>query len=361
MALQPDASRRADEVDAPPRRSLHLPASTLTTILLVAAAAWAVYQLRTVIGIVMLAAVLAVAFDPAVGWLERHRVPRWAGATLVVFATIAVLAGFVVLCGSSLLTQAHQLGGRIQEVEKEAVERLPPALAGMLPEKGGASSGASGFIKYAAALATALADALFGILIAFILTIYFLIEGRRTWRWLVAYVPKRNRGRVNETAAAATRAVRHYVAGNVATSIFAAVCVFVALTILHVPAALLLAILAGVCDFVPVLGFIVSAVPAVALAMTVSLTIAVIVAAVYVGYHLAENYLIGPKVYGGQLRLSNLAVLLAFAVGARLFGVIGALLALPVAAIYPCIEDVWLKDYLARDAVETHRRIERGA
>jgi len=57
-------------------------------------------------------------------------------------------------------------------------------------------------------------------------------------------------------------------------------------------------------------------------------------------------------VYGGQLRLSNLAVLLAFAVGAELFGILGALLALPVAAMYPCVEDVWLRDYLGRDAVE---------
>ena len=108
---------------------------------------------------------------------------------------------------------------------------------------------------------------------------------------------------------------------------------FVALWLLHVPAALLLALLAGVCDFVPVLGFAVSSVPAVLLALTVSAGTAIAVAAVYIGYHLAENYFIGPRVYGGQLRLSNLAVLLAFAVGAELGGVVGALLALPVAAM----------------------------
>jgi predicted PurR-regulated permease PerM len=131
------------------------------------------------------------------------------------------------------------------------------------------------------------------------------------------------------------------------------------LTILKVPAALLLAALAGICDFVPVLGFIVSAVPAVLLALTVSVTTALIVGAIYVAYHAVENYLIAPHVYGDRLRLSNLAVLLAFAVGAGLFGVIGALLALPIAAMYPCIEDIWLRDYLGRDAVNRHRRIER--
>ena len=92
----------------------------------------------------------------------------------------------------------------------------------------------------------------------------------------------------------------------------------------------------------------------------VSTTTGLIVAAIYVTYHMVENYLVGPKVYGGQLRLSNLAVLLAFAAGAELFGVLGALLALPVAAMYPCIEDVCLRDYLGRDAVETHRKIEKS-
>ena len=133
--------------------------------------------------------------------------------------------------------------------------------------------------------------------------------------------------------------------------------VFVALSLLHVPAALLLALLAGVCDFVPVLGFVVSSVPAILLALTVSTGTAIATAAVYLGYHLAENYAIGPLVYGGQLRLSNLAVLLAFAVGAELGGVVGALLALPVAAMYPVVEDIWLGKYLGRDAVGAHKRL----
>ena len=95
------------------------------------------------------------------------------------------------------------------------------------------------------------------------------------------------------------------------------------------------------------------------LALTVSPAVAITVAALYVGYHALANYWIGPKVYGGRLRLSNLAVILAFAVGAEIGGIVGALLALPIAAMYPVVENVWLKEYLGRDAVETHRRIER--
>jgi predicted PurR-regulated permease PerM len=83
------------------------------------------------------------------------------------------------------------------------------------------------------------------------------------------------------------------------------------------------------------------------------------VIAVYIAYHLMESYVIAPRVYGGQLRLSNLAVLLAFVVGAELAGAVGAVLALPAAAMYPVIEEIWLGKYLGRDAVEAHKRLEK--
>jgi predicted PurR-regulated permease PerM len=116
---------------------------------------------------------------------------------------------------------------------------------------------------------------------------------------------------------------------------------------------------AGTCDFVPVLGFIASAVPAVLLAMTVSGGTALATAICYLAYHLAENYWIAPQVYGDRLKLSNVAVVLAFAVGAELAGVVGAAIALPLAAVYPAIERIWLKDNLPEETVEEHRRIEK--
>jgi predicted PurR-regulated permease PerM len=338
---------------------VYLPVATIVKVLLTLFALWALYKLATVIAIVLVAVVLAVSLEPIVAWLEDRRWPRWVGSTLVVFAIVGLLVVFFAICGSSLVTQGRQVAGRLSSAQQDFAAHVPPPFDRIVRYGQSATPDASAVAGYAVRLGSVLTSAVLGAAVAFILTIYFLTEGRRTWAWLVAYAPRHNRARVQETADAACKAVLRYVAGNVATSVFAGVTVLIVLTILHVPAALLLALLAGLCDFVPVLGFIVSALPAVLLALTVSPATAVIVAAAYVGYHMAENYFIGPRVYGGQLRLSNLAVLLAFAVGAELFGIIGALLALPVAAMYPCVEDIWLRDYLARDAVETHRRIER--
>ena len=77
-------------------------------------------------------------------------------------------------------------------------------------------------------------------------------------------------------------------------------------------------------------------------------------------YNAIENYYIAPKVYGNQMRLSSLAVILAFAVGAELGGVVGALVALPIAAMYPAIESLWLADRLGPGVARDHRRIEQS-
>ncbi|MEO8522386.1 MAG: AI-2E family transporter [Acidobacteriota bacterium] len=356
--LTPAASGSTPDPD-PPARAVQLPFATIGKVILVAFLLWAFLKLATVITLMLVAVVLAIAFEPLVEGLERLRLPRWVAATLVILVVLLVIGAFVAVSGASLASQGRLVLSRLLEIEKDLVGRMPPYLARAVTRGSASEPDASVLAGYAVALGAGIANAMLLTVIASILTLYLLIEGRRTWEWVVAYVPARNRRRAQLTAEAARRAVRSYVAGNAATSAFAAVVVFVALTLLHVPAALLLALLAGVCDFVPVLGFAISAVPAILLALTISPGTAIAVGGVYLAYHFAENYFIGPMVYGGQLRLSNLAVLLAFAVGAELWGVIGALLALPVAAMYPVVEDIWLGKYLGRDAVEAHQRLER--
>jgi putative heme transporter len=343
----------------PPRRALTIPFGTIGKLLLVAFVIWAVVELSTIITLMLVAIVLAIAFEPLVEALERIRLPRWLASLVVVLTMLAVIIGFLVISGASLASQGSVVGQRLLAIEKDLVQRLPPYLSRIITRGNAATPDASDLAGYAVIVGGLVANALLVTAIASILTLYLLIDGRRTWEWVVAYVPPRNRARAQATAEAGRHAVRRYVLGNVTTSVFATVVVFISLWLLHVPAALLLALLAGVCDFVPVLGFAVSSVPAILLALTVSSGTAIAVVIVYLGYHLAENYVIGPRVYGGQLRLSNLAVLLAFAVGAELGGIVGALLALPVAAMYPVVEDIWLGKYLGRHAVETHKRLEQ--
>ena len=87
-------------------------------------------------------------------------------------------------------------------------------------------------------------------------------------------------------------------------------------------------------------------------------SVAFTVLALYIVYHAIENYVIAPLVYGDRLRLSNVSVVLAFAVGAELAGVVGAVIALPIAAAYPAIERIWLKNRLGNQVIAEHEALE---
>ena len=344
------------------RTAIEIPTRTILKLLGVAVFIWLWLQLWQLVMLILVVIVLAVALDPIVGWLEAHRIPRGLASTLTAFGMLALIVGFGVAAGSSLVSQARLLGDHVRDFEGEITRRVPPALLRLLP---GVSSdavpSADSLVPLVRDVGRTIAGGAIVLLVAVILTFYLLVEGRRTYAWLLAYVPRTNRARAHATACEARHAILAYVSGNVATSIFATAFAWTVLALLHVPAALLLALLAGLCDFVPVLGFVVSAAPAVLLALSQSPATAFAVILLYGLYHFIENYFIAPKVYGDQLQLSNLAVLFAFAVGATIGGVVGALLALPAAAMYPVIERLWLKDYLGRDVVEQHRIIEHRA
>jgi predicted PurR-regulated permease PerM len=133
------------------------------------------------------------------------------------------------------------------------------------------------------------------------------------------------------------------------------------LSLLHVPSALPLAVLAAICDVLPILGVFVSTIPAAFFALTVSPVAAAAVVLLYVLYHALENYVIIPRVYGRRLRLSPLVVLIAFIVGGSLYGVLGAVLILPLFAAYPIIEKIWLGDYLSDEVVADHAELAEAA
>jgi predicted PurR-regulated permease PerM len=184
-----------------------------------------------------------------------------------------------------------------------------------------------------------------------------MADGQRALRWLVAFFRAEQRHRVSAGLAEIGARMVAYVGGQFLTSLLFAVYVFVLLSILHVPMALLLAVLAGIFDVLPMIGIFLALAPAVLMGLTVSPQTALIIVGAYTGYHLLEDYFIVPKVYGNKLHLSTLAVLLAFTAGGMLAGVVGAVAALPFVAAYPALERLWLSRTLPPEAVEEHARL----
>lgn len=299
-------------------------------------------------------AFLAVALDPAVQWLERHRVPRRTGALGIVLAIVTAFTAVVAVAGASLTQDAQLVSDRMTAVAGSVIAGLPDSVRGAVAQLGSSGGGNS----VLADAPRALTNGVLALILALAFTAYLLIDGRRTYEWLLVYVPPSARGKVERSARAARQIVRGYVRGNVITSAIAAVLTFAVLSALGVPAAVLLALMAGVLNFVPVVGLLVSAVPAVLLGVTVSPAVGLGVAAFYALYNVIENYYIQPRVYGQALRVSDLAVIVAFLVGAELGGVLGAIVALPIAAMYPAVEKIWFDRGRHAAVAAEHREVE---
>ena len=328
---------------------------TIFRLLAAAALVWAWLTLVQLVLVMIVAVLLAVTLNPVVDWFERHGWARWSAAALIFVLILGTLGAFGWLTWTSVSEQAAYATAHISQFEQDLRDRLPTWLqdAAGLKSDGVQSSLAMWALRFGRSAISAVIVSVLGL----ILTMYLVVEAQATTEWVLAFVPKAKRGKAEQTIVEAQRVIFAYVAGNVLTSIMASVFVLVMLSLLKVPAALLLALIAGLFDFVPVIGFIASSLFAVAMALTVSSATALIVLALYVTYHMIENYVISPWAYGDRLKLSNVAVILAFAVGGELAGVIGALIALPIAAAYPAIERIWLREKLPVDTVREHQSL----
>jgi predicted PurR-regulated permease PerM len=183
--------------------------------------------------------------------------------------------------------------------------------------------------------------------------VYFMVDGSRTCKWITAFFPSNVQTKINQTFEELMPVISAYFVGQAITSILCSIFVYILLTSLQVPAALILAVLAGIFDILPVIGFFLSVIPAALFALTVSGQAALIVFGLYCVYHAIENYLIIPWVYGNRLRLSGLVVLLSILAGVALAGILGAIVILPVVASYPIIEKIWLKRVVHPDQQES--------
>jgi predicted PurR-regulated permease PerM len=336
---------------------LRIPFTTLLKVALTVLLCVCVIKLWPVILMIIVAILLAVMLDPLVIFMERHRMRR---SVCVIFIAIVLLGLLVAFLGVLVPRMAAQIGDVSKELphlEQTLASRFPAA-APLLNDLRGEASPAlkmwltRGFVagKYAIEGITAM-------IFVLVLALYLLIEGRTAFEWLISLAPKSKRPRLRQTAEEMSGVVLAYMRGQAITCVLCGGWAYLVLVLLRVPAALPLAVIAFVADLLPVVGTIAMTVPAVLLALSVGPIKALLVFAGYMLYHFTESYFIIPRVYGKQMRLSTLTVLLAIMIGGALQGAVGAILILPFVAAYPFVERLWLRDKLPADTVEKHEEL----
>jgi len=336
---------------------LRVPFATLLKIALAILLVAIVVKLWSVIVIVVVAVLLAVMFDPFVGWLERHRIRRGFGIFLVALILFGSLAFLLFVVVPSTTRQVREVAKELPRLTQRVAASYPQ-VASLLQTTGTGQPTAPQqlrtFLMRGLMAGKFAFEGLTAVIFVFVVAIYLLVEGREAFAWLVALAEAKNRPKLDRTAREMSGVVLAYMRGQAITCFLCGGWAYTVLLLCRVPGALPLAVIAFFADLVPVVGTIVMTLPAILLALLEGPLRAVIVFAAYLLYHFVESYFIIPRVYGDQMRLSTLTVLLAVAVGGTLEGALGAVLILPFVAAYPIVERIWLREKLPRDTVAKH-------
>ncbi|MFC4592033.1 AI-2E family transporter [Sphaerisporangium corydalis] len=294
---------------------------------------------RDVLILIGLALFLAIGLDPAASWLVRRGLPRWAAVFIIVLLTLGMVGGFLALAIPVLVNQGTQFATDLPGYLREATSHN--SVIGQLNERFGLeqnlkqlSTGERGISLVGGLLGAGkvVLGAAASTLIVLALTIYFLADMPRIKATVYRCVPQSRRGRVVLIGDDILGKVGMFVLGNLLTSLIAGVAAFVWLQVFHVPYALLLALFVALMDLVPVVGSTVAGLVVILMAWTVSLPIALATVGFVLVYRAIEDYLLVPRIMGKAVEVPGVVTLIAVTIGATLLGIIGALIAIPVAA-----------------------------
>lgn len=317
-------------------------------VLAIAAAAalvgYLIIVFKTVVVAFVVAILVAVLLDPVSAWLrKRLRVPRTLAAMITLLGTLAVVGGLLTLAGRSVIAGFTDLADQATQGFQELVSWLSDGPLGIeeaqvqawLDEALGQIEANSGIlVSGALAATTSVTQILTGALISLFCLFFFLREGRRIWQWFVRLAPARSRDRVNEAGIRGWITLGGYARTQILVALADSIGIGLGAWILGLPLVLPLTILVFLGSFIPIVGALVTGSIAVLVALVdQDVQTAVIMLLIVLLVQQIEGNVLQPWLMGNAVSLHPVAVLLAVTAGTGVAGILGALLAVPVAAV----------------------------
>jgi predicted PurR-regulated permease PerM len=312
---------------------------------------YVLYLVRSVIWMVAIAVFVAMALGPAVGLLCRTRMPRPLAIVLVYLAIAAGIVGIGTLLVPPLVSGVKSIADNapsyvvklrknktLREYDNRyKITQKLNAEAARLPERLGQSAGALSNVT------VGVFSAIFQLITVLTIAFFLLLDGERLYSAALRVVRPHQSARLEAVSASIYRSVAGYVLGNLAISVIAGVVSLVTLLILGVPFAVPLAVLMAFFDLIPLVGATIGAILVGIVTLFVDFPTATIVwAIVQLVYQQVESSVLVPVVYRRTVNVSALLTVVAVLMGAQLLGILGALIAIPVAgAIQIVAQEVW--------------------
>lgn len=308
-----------------------------------AALAYTVIAAGQLLVLLGLAFFIAVGLDPVVLWMYRRGAPRWAAVAAVVALVIVVVGGFLALAVPLVTEQAanlsHELPRYLHELDKnshafsklDAKFHIARGLQRLL--QGGNS------FQSVVGLGKALLGFISSFLLVTVVAIYLLVDLPRVRRALYLLAPRSRRPRMVLLTDEIFDRVGGYVLGNLLLSVIAAALTITWALIFGIPYALLQGLLVGLLDLIPIIGSTIGGIIVSLVALTVSVPVAIATGVFYAVYRFLEDYLLTPRIMMRTVAVPGLVTVLATVLGGALLGIVGALVAIPVAAALKLLHD----------------------
>ena len=309
---------------------------------------WLLYRFNQVVFILFIAIVIGTMIRPMVAWLSQRGLSRIAGVILVYFLLLIMIMGFLLLLFPLIVKQSTTIAvavpGYYQDLRgwmfnqpnpliiRLAIEAFPTALPSMMPvQQTGQEVIATA--EQALGYLTLAARSMFIAIVVMVLAFYWTLDGPRTIKSFLLLAPQDHRESISELVSAMETKVGYYIAGQGVLCLVIGTLALIAYLLIGLPNALVLALVAGVLEAVPMIGPLLGAVPAAMVALSIGpdKLVWVIVATIIIQQ--LENSLLVPRVMSKAVGVNPFVTILAIFAFSSFFGIAGALMAIPLAAI----------------------------
>jgi predicted PurR-regulated permease PerM len=309
-------------------------------------------ETRQVLTWIVISMFFAVALNPAVSWMTRMAFRwRWLATLLVFLVAFALIASLVTVFALPLAREGSQLIDDLPKIIEDVRAGRGPV--GDLIERFNlleyAQNNSDRIRGYASslgaptlALLRSAATTVVGIVTIFVLSYLMVLEGPKFVDGFLALFDDRRSERIRRVGQDCARTITGYITGNLLISVVCGTLTYAVLKILGVPFAGLIALFVGIADLIPLVGATLGAVIAAIAGFLDSITSGIIVIVFFVVYQQLENHLLQPLIFSRTVKLNPLTVVIAILLAVELAGILGALLAIPVAGMLQIIaRDIW--------------------
>lgn len=323
---------------------------------LVGLSVWLFFRFHQVVLILLAGIIISTALRPAVAWLRRRGLSP-AVSVLLIFGLMALVAGLFLRFGVPLIAdQAATIGAQLTDAYRGFVEWLGQSsnlllrrLAEVLPAQPGLPGGTAPAAAAGETVASpfdelwrylsAISASVYQALAIFFIAFFWTVESERIKASGIALLPLNRRDAARDLITEIEGRVGSYVLGQLLLCLIIGALTLVAYLIIGLPYALVLALVVGIMELIPLVGPLIGAIPSIVVALSVSPTTALWVVVASLIIHQLEANFFGPRVMKKTLGMRPLITLLALTAFGTLFGVLGALVALPLAAVIQLLLD----------------------